>query len=817
MFYAGPIPSGRSLVEALKHTKINTTVLAPPFLEEIAKDDELLDAVVQKMDSVFFAGGDISARTGDKITKRMKVFPIIGATETALLPNIFPTEHWPVDDWKYFRWHPEANIDLQLRSDNVYEAVVKRSQDPDKMPAPFKVFPNQEEYRTKDLFSPHPTKSDLWVYAGRADDIIVFLNGEKTNPVTFEHHVARHPDVKGALVIGTLRMQPALLIEPTADKALTTLEKAEFIERIWPTVQEANEEAPQHARVSKSLIFFTDPSKPLERAGKGTIQRKPTLDKFSGEIDALYADAEKVVASGDANVAAAPTVDVHDSDQVSSFVKKSVAELMGPIDLKENDDFFASGMDSLKALELTRNLKKNLRISDLEVITIYLNASIAALTKAVIQLAAQGKASKASTEQARREALEDSLAKYTDQVNKIAASVSDHPSPSEKLDTGRVVALTGSTGALGSYILHALLENPSITHVYCLNRAAESEKLQITRSKARGLPTDFPSDKVTFLTVDLSQPNFGLDSTIYSRLQSDVTDIIHNAWTVNYNLSLSAYQTQLSGLVNLISFAPTATATPSLLFVSSLGAIAGSSIDPRPERIVPENSAPMLGGYGESKWLAERILEHTATKIPSLKIKIARAGQLSGAAFKSGGWNKSEWVPALVTSSYHLGAIPEALGFEELKLDWVPIDVLGDVLVDFVLTDDEKPSTAAAEGGIEVLHPIHPSPTTWQALLPSILNVFKARNKHNVETIPYDQWLKRVRADADTWADQSQLEQKLQANPSIKIMDYFDGSLNDKTNWPRVSGEKAHKQSKKLRDLEGIRGEWMERWVEEWI
>ena len=42
------------------------------------------------------------------------------------------------------------------------------------------------------------------------------------------------------------------------------------------------------ARVSKSHILFTEKQRPIPRAGKGTIQRAPTLKLYQDELNALY-------------------------------------------------------------------------------------------------------------------------------------------------------------------------------------------------------------------------------------------------------------------------------------------------------------------------------------------------------------------------------------------------------------------------------------------------------------------------------------------------------------------------------------------------
>ena len=52
---------------------------------------------------------------------------------------------------------------------------------------------------------------------GRRDDIIVFKPGYMCNPVKLEQYIAQHSEVRVALMTGTGRFQPALLIEPAGD------------------------------------------------------------------------------------------------------------------------------------------------------------------------------------------------------------------------------------------------------------------------------------------------------------------------------------------------------------------------------------------------------------------------------------------------------------------------------------------------------------------------------------------------------------------------------------------------------------------------
>ena len=54
-----------------------------------------------------------------------------------------------------------------------------------------------------------------------------------------------------------------------------------------PVVEEANKMSPTFARLFKEMIIVTDPSKPLARAGKGTVIRKVSLSLYEKEIGDL--------------------------------------------------------------------------------------------------------------------------------------------------------------------------------------------------------------------------------------------------------------------------------------------------------------------------------------------------------------------------------------------------------------------------------------------------------------------------------------------------------------------------------------------------
>lgn len=203
---------------------------------------------------------------------------------------------------------------------------------------------------TRDLYSKHPTKSDLWTYRGRIDNIVVCVNGEKINPVTIEDQVGSHPAVKSAPVAGQGRFYAALLVEPI-QPVHTTAERAQLLGKIWPSVENANAASPAYGRISKAHTLFIKPEKPTLRAGEGTVQRRLPLNAYADERDTLYADAESFMAGESTS-----PVHVFDTSSLESLILRLVQNTSRhPKSMDSNNDFFSrGGIDSLQVLQLVR-------------------------------------------------------------------------------------------------------------------------------------------------------------------------------------------------------------------------------------------------------------------------------------------------------------------------------------------------------------------------------------------------------------------------------------------------------------------------------
>ncbi|KAF7914216.1 uncharacterized protein EAF01_000622 [Botrytis porri] len=213
-------------------------------------------------------------------------------------------------------------------------------------------------------------------------------------------------------------------------------------------------------------------------------------------------------------------------------------------------------MDSLQALMFIRNLKRVFNLPQLAVNDIYSNPSLLSLARILQHFLKQ-----------EEDVSMPLLAKETALIDPIPP-LEYSPVPSPTINGGSIV-LTGSTGGLGSYILQRLLTATTTTHIYYLL-------------------TEFPKDRVTFLSADLSKSKLGLGDEIYTFLLQNITQIIHNALPLKFHINQASYHPHLLGVVNLVKFASEASRSPSFLYVSSVSAVSNFTSVGEPISRIPQ-------------------------------------------------------------------------------------------------------------------------------------------------------------------------------------------------------------------------------------
>ncbi|KAK7994340.1 thioester reductase domain-containing protein [Apiospora marii] len=801
--------SGDLVVESLKYVDVEAAVLPPAILEDMSLNDEAMKALA-KLFAVAFGGGNLVQEAGDRLVKAgARLVNVIAATECSIWPL-----YWVEDRkmWHWFIMNPNlCGIEWRKQTgedEDVYELVFVRK---DKDPAAhiqgfFYTFPDEKEVSTKDLYSPHPKLPHHWLHRGRADDIIVFSNGEKLNPVTIEGIVEDHPQVKGVLVVGAMRFQPALILEPVTQPK-SDEERHRLLESVWARVEQANKQSVAHGRIDRDHIMVASPDKPFLRAGKGTIQRAVTVKLYKDEVDRLYEKAEQ------ASNASAPHLDIDSEDTLAGSIAEMFRSHVGAARLEPDTDFFSAGIDSMQVIKASRLLRAGLAValdhdvaaSALTTRVVYSNPSPRMLSRYIMRNVVEvggsnGVNGAASPEEQHQRDMKALWDKYTQ--NLIRASMAfTRPEASDKDQT---VLLTGSTGMLGSYMLDIMAHSPRVRKIICLNRPDDggAEK-QAAAMKERGLDASYV-DKVEFLKIDASQPKLGLNEEVYNRLLQETDRVVLNAWPVNFNMPVNSFEPHIRGVRHWADFAASAKRRVAIVFVSSVGTVDGwkGQSDSVPERRFEDMSFAQ-GGYGASKMVASLVLEDASMKgdFPAASIRVA---QIAGPERDAGVWNRHEWLPSIVASSLYLKALPTDLGGAVDRLDWTPVERIANLVLEVDgITQQVTPLSISG-----YYHGANPSTTSWKKLSQAVLDFYG--QERLPEAVSFEEWIRRLEKT------QNEATSNLGKNPGLKLLDSYRAMAQGGVASTVLDMKRTVGQSPTMRESRavtpGLMGQWCKHW-----
>lgn len=646
------------LVEVMKATRPTAAFYPPSILEGLSHSEEALECL-KGLRHVYFGGGPLAPEIGERLRKYTQVITAIGASEIGWIPSVVPESP---HDWSYFEWNPSYGIDMQEIGDDLYEMVIPRQKDSRSLHGIFHTYPHLDIYRTNDLYQRHPTNANLWKFHGRRDDVIVLSNGEKFTPVEMEAVIEGHPLVAKAMVFGQSRFQAGLLVQPANDIADMSAEL--FIEQIWPIVQAANRTIAAHGRVVKTKIGLAYSAKPFKTTPKGTLMRRAVLVDYEKEIDMVYSTGE------DYRTVILPESLDHAS--ITTYIRQIISLVLESSSFLDHQDLYTAGLDSLMTMQVSKTLQKGIQQRRPEIKSeyvnpqvIYANASVEQLSRFIQHLLHGKTQAEIKQDQKIRKLVE----KYTSDIPVRADSPQIRPiSPSAAI-------LTGSTGSLGTYILHKLLGNPSISKIYCLNRSdAESRQKKGFDEKGLALQASDWETRVEFLQASFGEPRFGLSETKHQEMLQSVDTIIHNAWMVNFNHSVASFEaTHIQGMRRIVDFSLDSRCNAQIHFVSSVSTVGGWPSErgsPIPEMPLEDSLVVLAQGYGESKHVAERICLEASSRA-CICITIYRVGQIAGPITKSSLWNPQEWLLSIIATSKALGKVPQELG--AMVVDWVPV------------------------------------------------------------------------------------------------------------------------------------------------
>ena len=429
--------------------------------------------------------------------------------------------------------------------DGLYELFLVRDANLALYQGIFNTFPNIQEWSMNDSYSRHPdpAKGFLYMYQGRKDDIIVLSNGEKIAPALMEATLMSDPLVKGAMIVGRGKFQPAALIDLAEEPPRSVRQRHQMIERLLPVLAEANEHAPGHGKLDQYHIFFADPKRPVRYLGQGKLQRHSTHNLYEKDIEEVYIYADD--ANEQFGYSDFPSLDFTSKASVIQWLKQLIAEIGNVPELDMDQNLFEAGIDSLHVIKIARELRFQARRAGLGKagVEVFLPTSIYShptLRQLVAFILRQNGCANGNQDGSPDGITNGHMNNHVNGhirsliIEKMQALLhafadslpcSSQASPPPSTEKNMIVVVTGSTGSLGSYLLEALYHDQRVSHIICLNRSfSASEKHRQTGPK-RGLSFLNP-DRVEFHKADLSQPQLGLESSVYARMLKTVTHVI---------------------------------------------------------------------------------------------------------------------------------------------------------------------------------------------------------------------------------------------------------------------------------------------------
>jgi thioester reductase-like protein len=334
------------------------------------------------------------------------------------------------------------------------------------------------------------------------------------------------------------------------------------------------------------------------------------------------------------------------------------------------NDFFDLGGNSLSATRLIFQVQEEFEVK-LPLIKIFQTPTIAGLSEAIdqVRLAPTEGAGIFGTV---------SIAEMSGEV-RLDPSISANGLEYEPNGNPENIFLTGATGFLGAYLLKGLLEKSNAS-VHCLVRevdeAASASRLKNNLENYSLWKEDY-ENRIIPVLGDLGSPWLGLSAEAVEELARKIDLIYHNGAMVNLVYPYQSHKpANVEGTIEVLRLAAKERIKP-VHFISSLSVL--HTPDAHREDIIEEDIALEIhgvpfGGYAQSKWVGEKLIQEAGTR--GIPFTIFRPGPISGHS-QDGSWNQEDLMFSLLDAALTLGSAPDL----DVILDIVPVDYVSDAVI----------------------------------------------------------------------------------------------------------------------------------------
>lgn len=644
-----------------------------PYILQMMEADARGMQHLQNMDIVGVGGAALPDEVGDRLVQKgVNLISRFGSAECGFLMSSH-RDYAKDDAWQYLRSDTGADqLSFESASDGLHELVIKSGW-------PHMAKRNREDgsYATSDLFAPHPTIPNAWRYHSRADSQLTLITGKKFDPAPLEAAIASSEVLDDALIFGTGRPFPGVLLFRSRNAA--SLSDKELLAELWPTIEKLNLESQDHARIPKSMVIpMALLGTPLEKSSKGTLLRGVVEKRFQQDIENSYDKLDHTDGTDVSDEELPQTI----LDVVNTVVRKSVK-------LTQTTDLYSYGVDSVAGMQIRYQIRRLLPADapKLPINVVEDCGSVERLAQYLLRIRHGEVETESSAEGSEHAYMWELVQQYSHFTEVPSSEVVTNGIGDIHGDGREVVVLTGATGALGAHILHQYRLREDVSRIYCLVRGADAhasfERVNkaLVQRKLQPLEARGNESKVVILQAQLGEPGLGLDKTLYDRIAGEATIVMHVAWSVNFRMKLRSFvKDNIAGVRNLINLALASSKaqSPRFAFCSSVASMMAYDGATVPEVSGSDPSTATELGYSQSKWVAEQIClrANDDTRLHG-RMSIYRVGQLAGDR-QHGVWNMKEAWPMMLSAMKVTGSLP---ALDDEVLNWLPVDIAAEALI----------------------------------------------------------------------------------------------------------------------------------------
>ncbi|GAB7353493.1 hypothetical protein MBLNU459_g3943t1 [Dothideomycetes sp. NU459] len=492
--------------------------------------------------------------------------------------------------------------------------------------------------------------------------------------------------------------------------------------------------------VNESTIIFLQPNESLPVTPKGNVRRKEAEKSYGDRVNALYSKLFDGVTESPEDVDVTQTSGIE-------FIRSSMASVCGvqSDQISDKATFYTLGLDSQKAVRLRSKLSR--RFGKFPLMFIFEYPSVSLLSERLTQPV---KRQELAPEGRHFKWIQDTVSRYSSEMESWVDLSKPSPPGGE---AGKIVYLTGATGALGNALLATFAADVQVTKVYCAIRGTDAEARLSKSLNDRGYGAEvFGCDKFVAVPYDMSDPKLGLGEKAYDELAGEVTTVVHNAWKMDFNQQVDNFDHDcIKGTMSLLRFARSGI-EKTFAFTSSVATNMGKSAISKTISETPISNDPALAletGYAQSKFIVE-LLTQTYSRTFNSPVRIFRVGQLCGHS-TLGAWNKTEMFPIMIdTGLHHLRAMPT---FASQSVNWLPVDICAGAISTVL--------ASPATHDYTVHNLVNPSAISWY----TFLDALETASETEFERVSMGEWVERLQRASEEGAD----------IPGAKLLGFFEG------------------------------------------